>query len=924
MNSAIESIEAMFAAIPLPFLEVWGRFGYLFGLVLVVCAFSGLTLRPAGRYGLGRELQTWDAQALRSVALTFVLILATGYVGSFVILVPGAQTFESLKDLAVFLCIVLFGYPALVIVPFAYGLSDLIEGVPPGFVLDWSLGYFINPACFWVAYQLIGKAPDFRLARTWGRYALFVLVFMSIEPQLWGYVCAGKFTPEISYRTITPALFFTTSITWVIAPFAMLLALPLARKFGLYWAEIPGHVRERPVGGKHWSWTSGGNDAQDAPRRLPLRMFLVMPFIALVLFMVATTAYLTLSSAEDSANKLARRLHHATSDNINLRLDEYLGKSNDLDESRRIRDLNRLLQETPMAGHGHAFIFDRFGRQIASSSNARPGTPSFDDEGPVAQSAVAKLRHHQPLKSAVQFEFPVVTAAPLARETWLSQATPYRDRGGETDWILVTAMPASYYLEGVQAGNSRSAMVLAAALLVSLLVAAYLATRVAAPVCRISQAAQDVMKGDLRRRVPDSRLEELSALSNSFNGMAEQLQKSFDDLRNEVEVRRRREFELEESEARVRRSEGRLQLATKAAQLGIWDWDVEKNELVWDDAMYEQYGIDRQSFGGAYEAWSRCVVPEDFDQANADVQAALRGEREFSSEFRIAWPDGSIRYVKGMAQTIRDKDGRPRRMVGINYDITEQKRAAVAIMELNAALECRVAERTAQLEAANKELAAFSYSVSHDLKAPLRGIAGYSHLLEGSAAERLSEEGRLFLRNIRQGVAQMQALIDDLLAYARMERRTLGNETLDLAACIEAVTRGYASDIAERGIKLRSELPPLAVRADREGLFIVLRNLVDNAFKFSREARPPTVELGAREAAGGVVVWVRDNGIGFDMRYHERIFEMFSRLQRAEEYSGTGVGLALVRKAVQRMGGRVWAESTLGQGATFFVELPHG
>jgi signal transduction histidine kinase len=245
-------------------------------------------------------------------------------------------------------------------------------------------------------------------------------------------------------------------------------------------------------------------------------------------------------------------------------------------------------------------------------------------------------------------------------------------------------------------------------------------------------------------------------------------------------------------------------------------------------------------------------------------------------------------------------------------------------MQLNSELERRVAERTAQLEAANKELAAFSYSVSHDLKAPLRGIAGYSHLLEDNAAERLSEEGRLFLRNIRQGVAQMQALIDDLLAYARMERRTLGNEVVDLHASMDAVTRGYARDIAERGITLRSELPRLAVRADREGLFIVLRNLVDNALKFGTNARPLTVELGARDSDSKVILWVRDNGIGFDMKYHERIFEMFSRLQRAEDYSGTGVGLALVRKAVQRMGGRVWAESTPGQGATFFVELPHG
>jgi two-component system, sensor histidine kinase and response regulator len=932
MDSAIKWIEAVFGDMPLPLLEVWGRFGYLIGFFLMVCAFGGFTFRPAGHWGLGRQRQTWDAKALRSLVLTFVLILATGYLGSFIVLVPGAQTFESLKDLSVFVCILLFGYPALLIVPFAYGLSDLIEGVPPAFLQDWLFGYFINPACFWMAYQLIGKNPDFRQSRTWGWYFVFVLAFMSIEPQLWGYICSGKFTPEISYRTITPALFFTTAITWIIAPFAMLGALPLARKFGLYWAEIPGHVRERVLGRKEWIWEAGSYDGRTGERGmqpgLPIRMFLVAPFIVLVLAMVATTAYLTLRSAENSANKLAARLHQDSLENINLTLDDYLDRSQNADESQRVKEINHLLKQLPIAEHGRAFIVDRSGRQVASSVKAIQSASIANNNDFITQNAVNMLYQTignlTALKSAVQFRFDIVTAKPLSRETWLSQAMPYQDRSGKTDWVLITALPAAYYLEGVRSGNSLSAMVFAAALVMSLMVAAYLATIVTAPICRISHATQELMKGDLTQRVPDSRLEELGALSRSFNNMAEQLQKTFGDLLNEVEMRKRRERELEESQARVRLSENRLQLATRAAHLGIWDWDIAKNELVWDDAMYQQYGIDREDFGGAYEAWAKCLAPEDFERVNADVAEALRGKREFESEFRIHWPDGSIHYLKGVAQTIRGEDGRPLRMVGINYDITEQKHAAQEIMKLNAELEQRVVERTAQLEAANKELEAFSYSVSHDLKAPLRGIDGYSQLLEETAAGRLDDEGRLFVRNIRQGAAQMQALITDLLGYARMERRALGDDVLDLTASVDAVMQGYAHDIAERGIVLRSTVTPLAVRADREGFAIVLRNLLENAFKFSRDARPPTIEIGARETDGKVVLWVRDNGIGFDMKFHDRIFDIFSRLQRAEDYSGTGVGLALVRKAMHRMGGRVWAESEPGQGAVFFLEFKHG
>jgi len=340
--------------------------------------------------------------------------------------------------------------------------------------------------------------------------------------------------------------------------------------------------------------------------------------------------------------------------------------------------------------------------------------------------------------------------------------------------------------------------------------------------------------------------------------------------------------------------------------------------------MYEQYGISKETFGGAYETWSQCLAPADLERAQEEVAAALRGEREFASEFRVHWPDGSVHYIKGMAHTIRDEDGRPLRMVGINFDITDQKRAADEIMKLNAELERRVIERTAQLEAANKELEAFSYSVSHDLKAPLRGIDGYSQLLEETAATQLDDEGRLFLHNIRQSAAQMQALISDLLSYARMERRALSSNALALPECVNDVLQAYAQELTERGVVLHNEVRPFAVRADPEGLSVVLRNLIDNALKFSRDARPPTIDIGARKEGDKVVLWVRDNGIGFDMKFHDRIFEIFSRLQYAEDYSGTGVGLALVRKAVQRMGGHIYAVSAPGQGATFFVELVSG
>jgi PAS domain S-box-containing protein len=255
-------------------------------------------------------------------------------------------------------------------------------------------------------------------------------------------------------------------------------------------------------------------------------------------------------------------------------------------------------------------------------------------------------------------------------------------------------------------------------------------------------------------------------------------------------------------------------------------------------------------------------------------------------------------------------------------DITERKEAERKLRELNAELEQRVADRTAELESRNRELETFTYSVSHDLKAPLRGIDGYSRLLLEDHYENLDEEGREFLEIIRGASQQMSRLIDDLLDYSRMELHPMKSATIDVGSLIDSVLFEKRKEIKERGADVEVSVPFETIRGDADGLALALRNYVDNALKFTDASETPKLTIGGEESDRSWTIWVRDNGIGFDMSFHDRIFDIFQRLHRSEDYEGTGVGLAIVKKAVERMGGRTWAESTPGEGSTFYMEIP--
>ena len=256
------------------------------------------------------------------------------------------------------------------------------------------------------------------------------------------------------------------------------------------------------------------------------------------------------------------------------------------------------------------------------------------------------------------------------------------------------------------------------------------------------------------------------------------------------------------------------------------------------------------------------------------------------------------------------------------FERKRRQRAKEALDLLNAELEKRISARTAALGAKSRELETFAYSVAHDLKAPLRGIDGYSRLLMEDHLDKLDDEGRMFVETIHNSSNEMGQLIDDLLDYSRLERRELQTNRIELRPLVDSTLQSKRREVTDREIDFVVEVNGCSVIADTSGLTQSLNNYLDNAIKFTGRIAHPRIEIGSRETEKTCVLWVKDNGVGFDMKYHNRIFEIFQRLNRNEEYPGTGIGLAIVRKAMERMGGKAWAESEVGKGATFYLEIP--
>ncbi|HYC03511.1 MAG TPA: CHASE3 domain-containing protein [Azospirillaceae bacterium] len=392
------------------------------------------------------------------------------------------------------------------------------------------------------------------------------------------------------------------------------------------------------------------------------------------------------------------------------------------------------------------------------------------------------------------------------------------------------------------------------------------------------------------------------------------------------EERRRFMGERDQAMRRLEETAERLRVALEVAGLGIFDWDVTADHHVWTPETYHILGVEPGAAITA-ERINAAIHPEDREMLLGLVARSMdpAGDGMLRAVYRVVWPCGEERWVNALARTFFAGEGgerRPVRHVGAVLDITEARRAERSLAELTRTLEVRVEERTRRLAEVNAELEAFAYSVSHDLRAPLRAMEGFATALVEDHADALPPEGRRYADRIRSAAHAMEELINDLLAYSRLTQNELELRPVSLAALAARSVADLSATLPPPGrIEVLEPLPP--VRANAAALRQVIDNLLGNAAKFVAPGTAPLIRLRAETLPGERVrLWVEDNGIGIAPDHRDRIFNVFERLHARTAYPGTGIGLAIVRKAVERMGGTLGLESAVGEGSRFWVELP--
>jgi PAS domain S-box-containing protein len=476
-------------------------------------------------------------------------------------------------------------------------------------------------------------------------------------------------------------------------------------------------------------------------------------------------------------------------------------------------------------------------------------------------------------------------------------------------WVVWVEFPESGVLVPARAFLRRMLGIALVFVLVGGLAVRGVTTRITTPLHDMTEASEAIAGGEYRRRVNVDRRDEIGRLGVAFNAMTERVQFAHRELEERVQQRTSRLAEAHaQLEERVRElSELRadldrfFSLSLDMLCIAGMDGYFKRLNPVWQHLL----GWTPEELTVA--PYMSFVHPDDVERTMGEAAKLADGSTTVSFENRYRCKDGSYRWLSWMAAPFVERG----LIYAVARDITGQRLTAR-----------QLEDRAVELAVVNEELEAFSYSVSHDLRAPLRHVSGFAMLLQETSAGALNEQGGQFLTKIIDASSRMGRLIDDLLAFSRVSRTALTKSQVDLNRLVHDVREEVMTSINGHEVVWQSQMLP-TVDADPALLRLVFVNLLSNSLKYSATRQRSEIEVGTTgDGVAETVVFVRDNGVGFDPQYAHKLFGVFQRLHRTDEFEGTGIGLANVRRIVQRHGGRTWAASQPGEGATFFFSLP--
>ena len=440
----------------------------------------------------------------------------------------------------------------------------------------------------------------------------------------------------------------------------------------------------------------------------------------------------------------------------------------------------------------------------------------------------------------------------------------------------------------------------------------YIRRSITQPINKLLLAAKTIGEGDLSHSILIDSDDELGILSAEFNAMASDVSKANQNLQKSLSDMKLAELNFHESESKVNE-------ILEHAQSIIYLKDLDGGYILVNKQFEKAFGQSKRDVIGKTDCE---IFPSNLAKKFSEIeQHVYETKFEIESEDVIYDQDNNKRFYTTIRFPLISNSGEMYALCGFATDVTDKRAAQIKLNSFNRELEKRVIERTSELDAANKELKAFAYSIAHDLSSPLRAINGFSHILLTDYEENFDAVSKQYLLKIKQSTKHMDEVIQALLGLSRVSRNELACEEVSISDLSESILLKYCNEDPERKVSL-SVAPDLLVTADKKLILLFLDNIIGNAWKYCGKNNQTIIEIGVMGEDNETVYYIKDNGCGFDMKYVDKVFLPFHRLHDNYEYSGIGVGMAIAIRIIKRHGGKLWAESEVNSGTTIFFTIP--